>query len=313
MELIQEAQSISNGTIIAQYQKNISFITKNIKKIDSIWSFSRIIRIITWLMLPLAAIAGWLYAVELDKNLFIKIVFCVAGICVSGIASGVIILLLKPIFYFTRIPKYKLSKKLQKAESENRSLESIYITQNTPNPLPPISKELYEANTKKLTFQQIVKDYNNISNEYIVDLDTKRKIRLEKEKGAEWAWVGTAGILLLVLGTIALMLVALYFLLALIFIIILIAMVVGYFNSGRDYIPPQTNDYNYDYANPNPKIPFGEKLFEWIANITYSSWLSACDGLKKIKSKLSENEIHKGELYRLLKFYIPQIDKLHKE
>ncbi len=304
---------ISNETIISLYHTNHSFIIKNTKKCNKTYSLSRVLRIIMWGFFPIVAIVGWVYAGELDKNLFSKILFAIVGMCASGIVSGSIILLLKPVFYLIRIHKYKLNKELSKHEIENRALEILFISQNTPDPLPKITKEMYVTNIQKITFKNLIKNYNVISDEYTADLVAERNVQLEKEKSDEWAWVGTAGILSLILGCIILTVIALYFLFVFLAFVIFIAILIGFLTRDREYRPLRKQDNYYDYEVTSDKSSLAETMLDIVTDIAYGKSIESKEKLKNIRNRLEINKAEKSELYKLLKFYIPQIEELYKD
>lgn len=312
MEPNKQPALASNITLITLYRNNQMSISNSIKSYNNAMSFSRVLRIILWCLLPIAAIAGWLVAVNLDKNLFLKILFGLGSMCTTIVASGILILLLKPMFYCLRKRASALNIETQKREVENRSLEALFIAQNTPEPLPKMTKEMYQVNQQKLTFKELVNRYNTVADEYITDLAEERVARLKKDSGAEWAWITTAGLILLFVLCIALAIVALYFMFVFIALVVLIGFVIAFFAGNRDrrYTPPTPKD---EYQLFEEESSSKETVMDTICTVGYNKLSTYSDELKSIKTRLANNQLEQQNLYRLLKLYVPQIKELHND
>ncbi len=300
---------MTNDMIIAAYLQLQKVIAEKNEFFEKKIRFSDTFRKILGFILLFATIVTGSYAMILGKKWYLVILQILVSFCATALLCGILVFLLKPIFYFRRRKAKKLHQSMSEKESEQQALEMMLLDNNTPDPIPIEKEPLYLKNSNRIRLKSVFAKYRSLIREEVAAKQYLRACRIEHQKNREWLWFGFSLLLFALAAAIILAMVALYFLLLFIGLLIVIALVVGWISSQREYYAPiRKPDTSYD---PQPERPsFFEAIFNATVGAIFAKDDASKSALEQAKSEYTRLSAEKEEYLHLLLPYCPILGEL---
>ena len=303
---------MTNDMIIAAYQQLEIALAEDYEKLEKKLRFSNLFRKILCFVLLIATVICGSYAIILGKKWYLVLLLILAGFCATALLCGILVFLLKPVFYFRRRQGKKMHQYICEKEMEQQALELMLLDNNTPDPIPKETEPLYLKNSNQIRLKTVFSKYRASIQEMVSAKQLLRACEIEHQKNREWLWFGFALILIGLAVTVVLAILALYLLFVFLFLTVLIALVVGWIASQREYYAPMPRTDTY--YDPRPERP---SLLEIIFNATVGVIFASNDvskrALEQAEKNFNRTSTEKEEYLQLLLPYCPILAELNPQ
>lgn len=282
---------ISNETISSPTPNNEE-LTQQAAELYDKWkrlgSFSRAIRCVAWIVVVMAAIASAIYFSVISSEVSEWYAILLATIFVTAIsvvACGLIVLLLKPFFWYNRKKAKRIYERL--IEAEETVLSSDILSVQTPtaeymDAQPSIAQE----DDSDFSIEAVFNNYQVSTCEVYNNTIYMRELQMDKAKWGEWCWVISACLVLIAVIAVAIAIAVLLVLLFISFLWILI----DHYGGPSDYT---YQDYDTDIPSKEPS------LLRTFLSAFYGRFLKICEAVSKTKDA-TKNEIAQKSAMKLL-------------
>ena len=251
---LEDLQNIHN-----KKQNELNVLLKKYKHLNNVSVIARVIGVLICL-----ALAGYCFYTAKTENVswFMKTISIIVGASGGVVVTGVLFLILKPVFWATRKSAKEKLPTIEKAEKELLLIKISIMNYCENNHKVSYTKENYEKFKSTEPSKQLVSKWIKHKT-LIADKNVEQRIyNLESSKYSEWQWILSA--VVVILAAVAL---AIAFAIFAVFIAIAIVVIAIICSSN-------SKDRSYSYQNDNYDDGMSkEPLFERIVHaITGKVW-----------------------------------------
>ena len=223
--------------------------TKLYDKWHRLGSFSRVVRYAAWIIVAVATVAAAIYFSVYSPDVAEWYAVLLATLCVTAISvlgCGLLVLLLKPFFWFNRKKAKKVHERLIEEEEAVLSADILSVQQ----PLADYMcahLPLQEDDDANFSAETVFDNYRDVTCDIYNNTIYLRELQMDKARWGEWCWVISACLVVIMAIAVA---VAIAALLVLIFVSLLL-MAIDYYSGASDYIH---RDYDPDVSSKEPSL-----------------------------------------------------------
>ena len=277
-EGMSEIVQINSVDLSVIFDDKIKVVTELFEQWKRFGNLSRVIRLIDVITSVVAAVGAGIYAYYSDKAWYMIALYVLGGFAAVTVVFGILILLMKPFFWWNRKKQKEVHAQITQLEEELKLMELSFARTR------PSDFSSYPIGTITDAQEDLLQYYQELTQQIYICGYQWRELEMDKARWDEWCRVISAGVVFMAI--IALIISYIIFAVAVVFLIVYFA-AVGLNNS--DY-PCGYEDYeDHDYKR--------ESLFDAISEASYGRLNIIKDMIEKVMDTIGKSLAKREKVY----------------